>query len=85
MTHGIIPNREKSHPEENMKTKRHTQKLTNAEAQRLEQFINKNGGQIKVGETFGVTPATLSRNINQHTAPSPMLRKALVGVGIIKQ
>jgi hypothetical protein len=61
-------------------------KLTTAETERLEQFINKNGGQLKVSiPFFGVTPATLSRNLNGHTAPSPMLRKGLAKVGIIKK
>ena len=68
-----------------MKNNRHAQKLSPAEARRFEQYVYKGGGQIKVGASFGVTPATVSRNVNRHTAPSPMLRKALIEAGIIKQ
>ena len=67
-----------------MNNNRHAAKLTPAEAKRLEQHVNKGGGQIKAGALFGVTPATISRNVNRHTAPSPMLRKALVEAGIVK-
>ena len=67
-----------------MKNNRHTPKLTPAEVKRLEQFINKNGGQIRAGMLFGVTDATLSRNIHGHTAPSPMLYKLYQKAGIVK-
>lgn len=59
--------------------------LTPAEATRLEQFISNCGGQIKASILFGVALSTLSRNINRHTAPSPMLRDKLIGAGIVKQ
>lgn len=68
-----------------MKNSQYAAKLESAEAKRLEQFVNKSGGQIKASAILGVTPATLSRNANRHTAPSPMLRKALVEAGIIKK
>lgn len=58
-------------------------KLTPAEARRLEQHVEKCGGQIKAAGLLGVTPATISRNANRHTAPSPMLRDKLVEVGVI--
>jgi hypothetical protein len=67
-----------------MKAQRHTSKLTPAEAKALEQFIQKNGGQIAAGAFFGIAPSTLSRTANRHTAPSPLLRKQLVNVGIVK-
>jgi len=66
-------------------SQRHAAKLTPAEAKRLEQYIDNRGGQIKASILFGVAPATLSRNINRHTAPSPMLRDKLIGAGVIKQ
>jgi hypothetical protein len=68
-----------------MKNNRHAAKLSPAEARNLEQFTEKHGGQIAAGALFGVSPATISRNVNRHTSPSPMLRKALVENGIIKQ
>jgi len=58
--------------------------LTPAEAKHLEQFVNKSGGQIKASLLFGVAPATLSRTVNRHTGPSPLLRKELVNHGIVK-
>lgn len=60
-------------------------KLTSAEAKRLLVYIDDNGGQIEASAFFGVTPSTLSRNINGHTSPSPMLRKQMIKAGIIKQ
>ena len=59
------------------------QTLTPAEAKRLEQFVNRSGGQVKASLLFGVAPATLSRNVNRRTSPSPMLRQKLVEVGIV--
>lgn len=70
------------------KRKRHndklTPKLTDAEANRLEQYIGENGGQSVVGADLGVAKETLSRNLNRRTAPSPMLRDKLIEKGIIK-
>lgn len=60
-------------------------KLTPAEAKRLEQFVNKSGGQIKASLIFGVAPATLSRTANRHTAPSPLLHDKLVENGIVSK
>ncbi len=65
-------------------TKRTAAKLTPAEAKRLEQYIDKNDGQVKVGGLLSVTVTTLSRTVNRHTAPSPMLREKLVEAGVIK-
>ncbi len=67
-----------------MKKSSYVVKLTNAEAKRLAQYIKENGGGKKVGELFGVDPCTLSRTLNQHTAPSPMLRAKLSEVEVIR-
>ncbi len=67
-----------------MKKSSYVVKLTDAEAKRLAQYIKKNGGGKKVGELFGVDPCTLSRTLNQRTAPSPMLRSKLADVEVIK-
>ena len=67
-----------------MKAQRHTKKLSTAEAKALEQFINRNGGQASAGAFFGIAPSTLSRAVNRHTAPSPLLRKQLENAGIVK-
>lgn len=64
--------------------KKNVLKLTPAEAERFEQFVHKNGGQIKASAFFGIAPATISRNINRHTGPSPLLRNKLVENGIVK-
>lgn len=59
--------------------------LTPAEAKALEDFVEKNGGQIEASRLLGnIAPATLSRTSNRHTAPSPLLRQKLVENGIIK-
>ena len=68
--------------EENMNKKMVT-KLNTAEARRLEQFVNKSGGQVKASIILGVAPATLSRNINRHTAPSALLRTKLAEIGVV--
>ena len=59
-------------------------KLTINEAKLLEKFIDKKGGQVPACLLFNVAPSTLSRNVNRHTAPSPMLRDKLVECGIVK-
>lgn len=59
-------------------------KLTPAEAKRLEQFVTKSGGQVKASIILDVAPETLSRSINRHTAPSTLLRKELVKRKIVK-
>lgn len=64
--------------------KKGPKKLTPAEAQRLEQFVEKNGGQFEAVKFFGCTIGTLSRTTNRRTGPSPMLRDKLVENGIIK-
>ena len=63
---------------------RHAVKLVPAEAKRLEQYIEKSGGQPKASLFFGVAISTLSRTVNRHTAPSPLLREKLVEIGIVK-
>lgn len=65
--------------------KKRSKKLTPAEAQRLEQFVDKNGGQLEARKLFGCTPATLSRTANRHTAPSPLLRDKFVEHGIVTE
>lgn len=60
-------------------------KLTPAEAKRFEQYVENHGGQIRAAGLLGITPATISRNVNRHTHPSPMLRDKLVQAGVIKQ
>lgn len=69
------------HPEETMKKR--GKKLTLDEAKRLVKFVDENGGQIEAAGTLGVTPATLSRTANRHTAPSPLLRSNLVEKGVL--
>lgn len=64
--------------------KNRLEKLTPAEATRLEEYVAANGGAVKCQDILGVAPATISRNINLHTAPSPLLREKLVEKGIIK-
>lgn len=58
-------------------------KLDPPEAKRLEKFVTEAGGQVKASILFGISPTTLSRTANRHTAPSPMLRDKLIDVGII--
>lgn len=60
-------------------------KLTREEAQRLGKFIDKNGGQVKTSGLLNATPTTLSRTLNRHTAPSPLLRQQLAQHGIVAQ
>lgn len=57
--------------------------LTTAEVKRLEQFQKTSGGQLKAAIAMGVTPETLSRTLNRHTAPSQMLRDKFIEWGII--
>ena len=59
--------------------------MTEQEAARLVKYINENGGQTLVSLEMGVAPATLSRSLNLHTAPSQMLKEKLVKAGIIKE
>lgn len=59
-------------------------KLTPAEAKRLEQYVDENGGQVKASIILGVAPWTLSRTANRHTGPSPMLVGKLVEIGVVK-
>ena len=58
-------------------------KLTTEESRLLEKFVDKSGGQILAAGALGVTPSTLSRTANRHTAPSPLLRSALVDKGVL--
>lgn len=56
-----------------------SEKLTPAEAKRLEQFVTKNGGQLEARRLFGnCAPATLSRTAHRHTAPSALLLPYLI-------
>lgn len=64
--------------------KKRAEKLTPAEAKRLEQFVDRSGGQVKASVIFGCTPTTLSRSANRRTGPSPLLRDKLVEKGIVK-
>lgn len=57
--------------------------LTPAEAKRLEQFVDKNGGQVTTSVLLGCAPATLSRNVNRRTAPSALFREKLKEVGVV--
>lgn len=59
-------------------------KLTPAESRRLEQFVDKVGGQNKASLILHVSTGTLSRSANRRTAPSNMLRDKLVEQGIVK-
>lgn len=61
-----------------MRYKKMCRLLTPAEAKRLEQFVDKSGGQVKASIILEVAPETLSRSINRHTAPSTLLRKELI-------
>ena len=71
-------------PEENMpRYKKMCAKLTPAEAKRLEQFVEKSGGQVKASILLEVAPETLSRSINRHTAPSTLLRSKLAELGVL--
>lgn len=56
------------------------EKLTDAEAKRLEQA----GKQQDLAHEFGVAASTLSRALNRHNGPSPLLRDKLIEKGIIK-
>ena len=58
--------------------------LTDAEANRLRAWIDKNGGQAKASAIIGASIGTLSRTINGHTAPTPLFRQRLVELGVIK-
>lgn len=64
--------------------KNKAKKLTAAESKKLEQFVNKSEGQIKASLILGVSPYTLSRTVNRHTSPSPMLREKFAAHGIIE-
>lgn len=59
--------------------------LTPAEAKRLEQYVEKQGGQMQVAVLLGVSITTLSRTANMHTAPSRDLRKKLTKVGVLEK
>lgn len=59
-------------------------KLSPSDIQRLKKFIDANGGQEQVGVSWGVNSSTLSRIINRHHAPSPLLKQKLVEVGVVK-
>ncbi len=59
-------------------------KLSTTEIDRLQKHIEAKGGQEKVGVSWGVNSSTLSRIINRHHAPSPMLTQKLVEEGIVK-
>lgn len=69
------------------KSRNHTAKLspklTDAEAERLGKFISENNGQTEAGDLLGVTSFTLSRTLNRRTAPSTLLRRELVRVGVV--
>lgn len=67
-----------------MRKNSYPDKLTDAEVKRLWKYIDTNGGQKKAGDKLGVSVGTLSRSVNKRTAPTPLLRNALVGVGVIK-
>ena len=58
--------------------------LTVVEAKRLVQYIDKQGGQVRASIILGCAPATLSRDIHRHYAPSSLLRSKLVEVGVVK-
>lgn len=58
--------------------------LTKTEAKALEDFVLAQGGQVPASLLLdGVAPSTLSRTINRHTAPSRLLRQAMVRQKII--
>ena len=59
------------------------EKLTTAEAKNLEQYVTAHGGQVKICGFFGVSPTTLSRTVNQRTAPNPTFRKKLSEIGVV--
>ncbi len=59
--------------------KRLYEKLTDAEAKRLEQA----GKQQELATELGVSVSTLSRAQNRRYGPSPLLREKLVKKGII--
>ena len=58
--------------------------LSAAEIARLQKFIATNGGQEKVGVSWGVNSSTLSRIIHRHHAPSPMLAQKLAEIGVVQ-
>ena len=60
-------------------------KLTDAEAARLKKYLAAHGGQEPVAVAWRVSSTTLSRTLNRNTAPSPLLRKKLEEIGIIKK
>ncbi len=59
-------------------------KLTRVETKRLQAYIKKHDGQQVVAVAWGVNASTLSRIINGHHAPSPMLAQKLEEVGVVK-
>ncbi|MBS3927824.1 MAG: hypothetical protein KGZ65_04450 [Sphingomonadales bacterium] len=59
-------------------------KLLPPEIGRLQKYIDAHGGQEKVGVSWGVNSSTLSRILNRHHAPSPLLKQKLVEVGVVK-